>query len=54
MKSFFANPDLGLIGLLFFFLFFCGVLVWVFRPGSKKKYEQNANIPLDENKSENE
>lgn len=48
MKELFANADLGLLGLLFFFLFFCCVLVWVMRPGSKKKYNQNAQIPLKE------
>lgn len=48
MKTFFANPDLGLIGLLFFFLFFCIVLVWTFRPGAKKRYEDHGNIPLND------
>lgn len=48
MKELFANADLGLLGLLFFFLFFCSVLFWVMRPGSKKKYNQNAQIPLKE------
>ncbi len=52
MKHFFANPDLGLIGLLFFFIFFCSVLVWTFRPSAKKSYEQHAQIPLDDEKSE--
>ncbi len=50
MKSFFADPDMGLVGLLFFFVFFCGVLVWTFRPGSKKSYEDKAQIPLKEHK----
>lgn len=53
MKSFFASPDLGLIGLLFFFLFFCTVVVWTFRPGAKGSYDKHANIPLDENEAEN-
>ncbi|MGN7438963.1 MAG: cbb3-type cytochrome c oxidase subunit 3 [Alcanivorax sp.] len=53
MKSFFANPDLGLIGLLFFFIFFCTMVLWTFRPGSKSKYDKHANIPLDENEAEN-
>jgi len=52
MKSFFANPDLGLIGLLFFFVFFSAVFLWTFRPGAKKQYQDHANIPLDENKTE--
>lgn len=52
MKSFFANPDLGLIGLLFFFAFFTAVLIWTFRPGAKKDYQDQANIPLEENEAE--
>jgi cbb3-type cytochrome oxidase subunit 3 len=50
MKELFASSDLGLVGLLFFFLFFCGVLVWVMRPGSKNKYKKDAEIPLKEDK----
>lgn len=48
MKELFASGDMGLIGLLFFFLFFCGVLFWVMRPGAKKKYSRDAQIPLKE------
>ncbi|MFC3613185.1 cbb3-type cytochrome oxidase subunit 3 [Lutimaribacter marinistellae] len=33
-------------GLLVLFLFFIGVILWVFRPGSRKKYEDTANIPF--------
>lgn len=48
MKEIFASADAGLIGLLFFFVFFIAVVVWVFRPGSKKRYDQDAHIPLKE------
>ena len=48
MKEIFASADLGLIGLLFFFIFFCVVTIWTFRPGAKKKYEHDAQIPLEE------
>lgn len=48
MKEFFASPDLGLIGLLFFFIFFCGLTLWTYRSGAKKKYEEHGNIPLQE------
>ncbi len=48
MKSFFASADAGMVGLLFFFAFFCAVLIWVMRPGSKKKYDEHAEIPLNE------
>jgi len=37
-----------LIGLLFFFFFFLGVLGMVLQPGAKKKYERIARIPLEE------
>lgn len=48
MKQFFADPNFGLIGLLFFFTFFCVVALWTFRPGAKKKYDEHAQIPLEE------
>ncbi|MFT4959974.1 MAG: cytochrome c oxidase cbb3-type subunit 4 [Paracoccaceae bacterium] len=32
--------------LLLLFGFFVGVIFWVFRPGSKKQYEDTANIPF--------
>lgn len=38
----------GMIGLLFFFTFFVLMTGWVFRPGSKQKYQANAYIPLNE------
>ncbi|MGV6849551.1 MAG: cbb3-type cytochrome c oxidase subunit 3 [Marinibacterium sp.] len=32
--------------LLALFLFFVGVILWVFRPGASKEYQDTANIPL--------
>lgn len=32
--------------LLFLFLFFVGIVVWAFRPGASKVYEDTANIPF--------
>ncbi|WP_121631314.1 cbb3-type cytochrome c oxidase subunit 3 [Tropicibacter alexandrii] len=32
--------------LLAMFLFFLGIVVWAFRPGSKKTHEDVANIPF--------
>ena len=32
--------------LLFLFLFFVGVIFWVFRPGSTKIYDNPAGIPF--------
>lgn len=48
MKEIFANPTVGLAGLLFFFIFFCGVILWTFRPSAKDKYKKDAEIPLKE------
>jgi cytochrome c oxidase cbb3-type subunit 4 len=42
----------GMIGLLFFFVFFVGLLIWVFRPGSKKNYDAKAQIPLKDDNDE--
>ena len=33
-------------GLVVLMLFFIGVIVFVFRPGSRQTYEDNARIPL--------
>jgi len=32
--------------LLFLFAFFIGVVIWVFRPGATKAYEDPASIPF--------
>ncbi len=40
----------GLIGLVFFFVFFGVAVLWTFRPSAKKYYEKSALIPLEENK----
>ena len=32
--------------LLFLFVFFLGIVFWVFRPGSKKTYTETADIPF--------
>ena len=44
----FIMSNATLIGLLFFFCFFVGVLIWVYRPGSKSTYKNFAEIPLKE------
>ena len=35
-------------GLVYLAAVFVAVVVWAFRPGSKKHYEDAANIPLKE------
>ena len=37
-------------GLLYMFVLFVGVVIFAFRPGSKKIYDDVANIPLKEDK----
>ena len=31
-------------GLLFMFLFFCGIIAWVLRPGASRTYDDTANM----------
>lgn len=42
------HGNAGIVGLLFFFIFFSGLVVWVFRPNSGKYYLTQAQIPLKE------
>ncbi|MGI9402625.1 MAG: cbb3-type cytochrome oxidase subunit 3 [Rhizobiaceae bacterium] len=37
-------------GLLYLFIVFLGVIIYVFRPGSKEIAEKIAKIPLEEDK----
>ncbi|EEE38895.1 putative cytochrome c oxidase cbb3-type, CcoQ subunit [Rhodobacteraceae bacterium KLH11] len=32
--------------LLLLFTFFIGIVIWVFRPGASKEYQDTANIPF--------
>ncbi|WP_037314997.1 CcoQ/FixQ family Cbb3-type cytochrome c oxidase assembly chaperone [Ruegeria halocynthiae] len=32
--------------LLLLFVFFVGIVIWVFRPGASKEYQDTANIPF--------
>jgi len=42
----FPFTSLTCLGLAIFFLFFLGVLVWVFWPQRKKVYDYIQNLPL--------
>ncbi|AWI84076.1 CcoQ/FixQ family Cbb3-type cytochrome c oxidase assembly chaperone [Alloyangia pacifica] len=33
-------------GLLLMFLFFVGMIVWIFRPGARRNHDDAASIPL--------
>lgn len=47
--DFLADRSLmGSLSLLFFFIFFVGVLAWVYRPGGKEKYQELGRIPLND------
>lgn len=37
-----------LTGLMFFFTFFIVMLGWIYRPGTKIRYQRHARIPLEE------
>jgi len=36
------------IGLIVFLALFVGMFVWVFRPGSRRRYEADAQLPFAE------
>jgi cbb3-type cytochrome oxidase subunit 3 len=40
----------GMIGLIFFLVFFVAMVGWVFRPGSKADYQSKSLIPLREDR----
>lgn len=40
----------ALFGLLLFMGLFIGVVIYTFRPGHKKDFEEHAQIPLNEDK----
>jgi cbb3-type cytochrome oxidase subunit 3 len=44
----------GAVFLLLCFLFFCGLLLWVVRPGSKKLYRKLGAAPLDDGEKNQE
>ena len=50
----FLAAHAGLIGLLFFFVFFVLMTAWTFRPGAKGYYKVNACIPLHEKDNDSE
>jgi len=41
-----------IVALVFFFALFIGVLVYVFWPSNKKKFEAAAKLPLEDEKSD--
>lgn len=47
MKELFANLEIGMVGLLFFFTFFVVVAVWSYMPRNRKRIEAYKNIPFE-------
>ncbi len=46
----FISHHAGTIGLVFFFLFFIGVMASLYMPGAKEKFDLYKHIPLKEPK----
>lgn len=44
----FISNNAGMIGLLIFVTFFIGMLLWIYRPGTTKAYEEQSKIPLED------
>ena len=43
-----VSSFVGTAGLIFFMVLFLGILVYVFWPGNKRKFEKAARAPLEE------
>lgn len=52
MKALFASANAGTIGLIIFFVIFCGIVVWALRPKNKEHIESHKYIPLAEESDE--
>lgn len=48
----FIADNAGMVGTIFFALFFLGVLVWVLMPGAGQYFADQANIPLKDDDDE--
>lgn len=50
MSRFFADAAtiMPSLMLILFMVFFCGVLIWLFHPRNKKKFEEYGKIPFKE------
>ena len=54
MSLLFANASAGLIGLLFFFIIFVGIVVWAYMPANRERLEAHGRIPLDDTEYDKE
>ena len=51
LREWFSDQSLVLgsaVAAVLFLSLFAGMLVWVFRPGSRQQYRDRARLPLDE------
>lgn len=46
MEEIVQSPLWGIVSLIFFVVFFSGVLIWTFRPSAKKHYKECGKIPI--------
>lgn len=46
--AFYPHSDWTLISAFIFSFLFIGLLIWIFRKGSKHHYQQIAHFPLEE------
>lgn len=52
LSRYFTDLHFTLIGLIIFFVFFIGMVVFVSRRARKPFYDRMANLPLDERQEE--
>jgi cbb3-type cytochrome oxidase subunit 3 len=53
MRELFSDQTLGMwaaIACVLFLALFAGMLLWVFRPGSREQYRDAARLPLDDSR----
>jgi cbb3-type cytochrome oxidase subunit 3 len=44
----FAWPELSILAFLIFLTFFCGMIYWTFRKGTRSLYKDVSTLPFDE------
>ena len=40
------------VGMVLFVLAFIGIIWWVFRPANRKRWNEDAKLPLEDNKTQ--
>ena len=52
MKEMYASAEYGIFGLILFFVLFIGIVYWLYAPGSKNRFQQYGQIPLEDDNDE--